>query len=112
MHTFMKLFEDENLTITESDTIKVVFSKNKFNKSFSEFLKKYPELTSTAIKVGSDAIAAYKTSKVLTTRFFARTTMEKKIYGDIVDILNKSGKFKMVTKKFRDGGVFYELVRK
>lgn len=107
----MKLFETEDFIIEENDTIELTFKKGKFDKSFSEFLKRYPELTTNAIRVGSDSIAAYKTVKNQTARFFARSPMEKKVYGDIVKILNSSGKFKMVTKKIRDGGIFYELVR-
>lgn len=108
----MKIFENSDFIITESDTIKFSFSKGKFDQSFSQFLKQYPDLTTTAIRIGSDAIQAYKTVKNMTARFFARTPMEKKIYGDIVSTLNSSGKFKMVTKKVKDGGIFYELVRK
>jgi len=107
----MKLLETEEFIIQENDTIQLTFKKGKFDKSFSEFLKKYPSLTSTAIQVGADSIAAYKTVKAQTARFFAKTPMEKKVYGDIVKVLNSSGKFKMVTKKITDGGIFYELVR-
>lgn len=107
----MKILENEDFTLEESDTIKLTFKKGKFDRSFSEFLKKYPEVTTSAIRIGSDAIAAYKTAKSQTARFYARTPMEKKVYGDIVKILNSSGKFKLITKKLKDSGVFYELVR-
>lgn len=107
----MKLLETEDFILEENDTIQLTFKKGKFDRSFSEFLKKYPDLSASAIRVGSDSIAAYKTVKNQTARFFARTPMEKKIYGDIVKVLNSSGKFKMVTRKIRDGGIFYELVR-
>lgn len=107
----MRLLEHEDFVLEESDTIQLTFKKGKFDRSFSEFLKKYPELTSSAIRVGSDSIAAYKTAKNQTARFFARSPLEKRVYGDIVKILNSSGKFRMVTQKIRDGGVFYELVR-
>lgn len=108
----MNIFENEDFTITESDDIKLSFNKGKFDKSFSQFLKQYPELSSAAIKIGSDSIAAYKSVKNMTARLFARTPMEKKIYGDIASILTNSGKFKLITKKVKDGGIFYELVRK
>lgn len=108
----MKIFENEQFLIEETDSIKFVFAKRKFDTSFAEFLKKYPELTTSAIRVGADSIAAYKTVKNMTARFFARTPLEKKIYGDIVSVLNSSGKFKLVTKKIQDGGIFYEMVRK
>lgn len=107
----MTIFESENIIIAENDTIKISFPKRKFDKSFSKFLKDYPELSAEAVRLGVDAISQYKTAKNLTARFFAKTTMERKIYKDIVDILNSSGKFKMVTKKIKDGGIFYELVR-
>lgn len=108
----MIVFESENFLIKEGDHIEIVFPKNKFKKSFSDFLKQYPELSTDAIRVGADAISQYKSAKNLTTRFFAKTQMEKKIYKNIVNILNSSGKFKLITKKYKNGGIFYELVRK
>lgn len=108
----MILFESKDITIEENDTIKITLHKSKFGKSFSQFLNTYPEFTSQAVQVGVDAISQYKTTKNLTARFFAKTPMERKLYGDIVSLLNSSGKFKMVTKKIKDGGIFYELVRK
>lgn len=109
----MKFFENDDIIITEiNDNIDVKIKSGKFDSSFSKFLKQYPELSASAIQVGSTAIAAYKSNKDNTARFFAKTTLERKLYADIVAVLNSSGKFKMVTKKFQDGGVFYELVHK
>lgn len=108
----MKIFENEDFAISEEDTVTFKFKKSAFDKSFAEFLKKHDELASSAIKVGSDALASYKTAKNVTTRFFAKTYMEKKIFKDIVDTLNSSGKFRLVSKRVKDGGIFYELVRK
>ena len=105
------LLETENFSITEMETIKFAFKQGKFDKSFSEFLKKYPNYVTDAITLGTSAIANYKTAKNSTARFFAKTQFEKKLYGDIVQVLNSSGKFKLVTKKIKDGGIFYELVR-
>lgn len=108
----MKIFENEELIITEDETVKFTFKKSAFDKSFAEFLKKHDALAASAVKVGTDALTAYKTSKNITTRFFAKSYMERKIYKDIVDTLNSSGKFRLVTKRVKDGGILYELVRK
>ncbi len=108
----MIIFENEDLKILdENDNIEFVFSKQKFDKSFKEFLKQYPELVSSTVRLGVDSIQAYKTAKNATARFYARSPFEKKVQGDIVEILKNSGKFKLVTKKFKDSGIFYELVR-
>lgn len=108
----MKIFENEEFVISEDETVTFTFKKSAFDKSFAEFLKKHEELASSAIRIGSDALTSYKTAKNLTTRFFAKTYMEKKIFKDIVDTLNSSGKFRLVTKRVKDGGILYELVRK
>ena len=107
----MKIFENDDIIINEVDTIDFSFKKNTFQKSFTEFLKKYPELSTSTVRIGTDAITAYKTAKNSTVRFFARSTYEKKLYKDIVEILKKSGSFKLVSKRYKDGGDFYEMVR-
>lgn len=108
----MLLFENSAFAIHENETIKFAFPKGSFDKSFAKFLKQYPAYITDTIKIGSDAISQYKSSKNMTARFFAKSSFERKLYGDIVSTLNSSGKFKMVTKKFKDGGIYYELVRK
>ena len=105
------LLETENFAITEMDTINFSFKSGKFDKSLSEFLKKYPDYVTDAITLGTSAIANYKSAKNSTARFYAKTQFEKKLYGDVVNVLNSSGKFKLITKKIKDGGIFYELVR-
>jgi hypothetical protein len=109
----MKIFESDEIIIEEFDTIKFSFKKGTFDKSFAAFLKKYPMLVTSSVKIGTDAISAYKTAKNATTRFLARTPWEKVIYKNIVNTLNSSGKFKLVTDRIQSGGVrFYELVHK
>lgn len=109
----MIVFENDDILITETDnTLSVGFKSGVFDPSFSKFLKQYPSLSANAIQVGSSAIAAYKTNKETTARFFAKSTIERKLYADIVSTLNSSGKFKLLTRRFQEGGVFYELVRK
>lgn len=107
-----KILEDDLIIITESDDIiELKFKKNEFGKSFKEFMKQFPGYSSEAIKIGADALSQYKSVKNLTARFFAQTPLEKKLYSDMVNILTKSGKFKQITKKIKDGGLYYELVK-
>lgn len=108
----MILFENDDVTIEEGNIIEFKFTKNKFDKGFADFLKKYPEYVSKVVTIGTDAIQQYKTAKNSTTRLYGRTPFEKDINRDIVKTLTNSGKFKLVTKKFKDSGIFYELVRK
>lgn len=106
----MNIFSNDSFTLIEDKEIKIVFNKNNFDKGFKSFLKQYPDLITSTIQLGADAIQGYKTAKNSTARFYAKTPHEKKIYKDITDILINSGKFKLVTKKFKDSGIFYELV--
>ncbi len=105
------ILQTEDFVITETETIKFTFQKGKFDKSFSDFLKMYPDYVTNAVTLGTSAIANYKTAKNATARFFAKSQFEKKLYSDVVNTLNSSGKFRLVTKKVKDGGIFYELVR-
>lgn len=114
MNIKIKIFENEDFIINENkelDTIEFSFNKGKFDKSFAEFLKNYPKFASSVIKIGTDALAAYKTSKNMTTRFYARSTIEKKLYSDIADKLIKSGDYRQITKKLKNGGLFLELIK-
>lgn len=85
-------------------------AKNAIN-SFKSFIKKYPFLSGTALTVGMDALDSYKQSKRLTTRFFAQTPVERKLYKKISDDLVNTGKYKLVKTKRINGGVLYELKR-
>jgi len=106
------LVDNAHILLSESDDIvDLQFKKNDFGKSFKQFMKDFPGYATDAVQVGTDALAAYKSVKTVTARFFAKTPLEKKLYGDIVHTLTKYGKFKQVTKKYKDGGVFYELVQ-
>lgn len=111
MSAVMILFEDTDMVITETNVIEFKFSKNRFDKSFVEFLKKYPEYVATTVRLGTNAIQSYKTAKNSTARFYGKTPFEKDINKNMVDVLCSSGKFRLVTKKFKDSGIFYELVR-
>lgn len=80
-------------------------------KSFKSFIKKYPFLSGAALLVGMDAIDSYKQSKRLTTRLFAQTPVERKLYKKISDDLVSTGKYKLVKTKHINGGILYELKR-
>ena len=109
----MNILEDNQFIIlSESDdAINLQFKKSDFGKSFKQFMKDFPGYATDAVQIGADAISSYKSVKTITARFFAKTPLEKKLYGDIVNTLTKHGRFKQVTKKFKDGGIFYELVK-
>lgn len=99
------------ILLENNDLLTIKFTKNKFDSNFSKFLKQYPEYASTVVRSGADALIQYKSVKQMTTRFFAKTALERKLYADMVKILTISGKFKLITKKIKDGGILYELVK-
>jgi len=79
---------------------------------FKSFLKKHPFLTGVAASVGLTAIDAYRQNKRLTTRFFAKTPIERKFFAKVSQDLVSTGKYIMVRKKMIHGGLLYELKRK
>lgn len=106
------VFDDDMMSIFESnDVLTLNIKSDKFNKSFKEFMKKFPGYASDVVRIGASALSQYKSAKSVTARFVAKGPIERKLYSDIVDTLVKSGKYKTITKKFKDGGVFFELVR-
>ena len=108
----MNIIVDSDLiTLLEDDgVLELKFKKHDFGKSFSSFMKQFPGYATDAVTIGADAISQYKTAKRITTRFFAKTPLQKQLYADVVKNLTKTGKFKQVTKKFMNGGIYYELV--
>ena len=85
---------------------------SKFKKSFKEFVKDNPLLAGTAIQIGMDSLYAYNKNKNLTTRFFAKTYIERKFYDDLVKTLVSSGKFYLNREVYKNRGKFYEVIRK
>lgn len=82
-------------------------------KDFKDFLMRYPFMTGIAFGVGMNALDAYKQNKKLTTRFFARTPIERRLYQDVVNDLVKTGKYTLTKNAKRTkGGVLWELKRK
>lgn len=81
-------------------------------KSFKDFIRNHPYLSGVAFTVGMEALDAYKQNKLMTTRFFAKTPMERKMYQDMVDQLTKSGKYQLLKKKRIHGGTMWELKKK
>lgn len=104
-NSYFLIYEKANNLISFRTT-----AKNAVN-SFKSFIKKYPFLSGTALAVGMDALDSYKQSKRLTTRFFAQTPVEKKLYKKISDDLVSTGKYKLVKTKKINGGILYELKR-
>lgn len=87
-------------------------SKNAI-RNFKDFLLRHPYMTGIAFGVGMEALDAYKQNKRLTTRFFARNAIERKLYKDVVDDLMRTGKYTLTKNAKRvKGGVLWELKRK
>lgn len=76
------------------------------------FFKANPALTVGAAAMAVSALATYNKNKRNTIRLHAKTAYEKKMMTDIVDALQKGGKFKVHRIKFEGGGKTWILRRK
>ena len=59
----------------------------------------------------ANAVKQYIKNKHYTTRFFAKTAEERKLYDRIIKDLMATGNYKLVRTKFVDGGKLWELVQ-
>ena len=80
-------------------------------KGAAGFFAKNPALTDAAGALAMDALDQYKRNKRNTIRLFAKDPYEKRMMTDIVNMMTKSGKFKLRKTKYADGGVYWELRR-
>lgn len=78
----------------------------------TEFASKHPFITGVAALWAYNAVKKYTQNKKYTTRFFAKTTEDKRLYDKIVSDLMKTGHYKLVSSKYVDGGKIWELQRK
>jgi len=76
-------------------------------------LNNNPFLVGLVAGAATSALTRYtKNKRLYTTRFFAKTPEEKKLYNKIVDDLMKTGQYKKVRNVHVDGGILWELQRK
>lgn len=61
--------------------------------------------------VATNAVQKYNQNKRYTTKFFAKSAEEKKLYDNIIRDLMATGKYKLVKTQFVDGGKLWVLKR-
>lgn len=81
-------------------------------KDAKDFFKKDPRL---AIAVAASAVDAYSKLKVdinkSTLSLFAGDAYERKLVKDVVDILAKSGKYRVRRMRYANNGQFWDMIR-
>jgi len=70
-----------------------------------------PLIAGTAAVMAINAYDKYKENKRYTTRFFAKTPAEKKMYKEIIQMMTQSGKYKIKKTKYVSGGREWVLRR-
>lgn len=99
------------LTITENgDTLEVAVEESVLKRA-GTFMAKHPIATGVVGMWAASALKKYKKNKRYTTRFFAKTTEERKLYDRIVKDLMATGNYRLIHTKFVEGGKLWELVR-
>lgn len=94
----------------KNNTIRFTSSKPMTLKKFSDFSDASEFMLTSGVPVGITAINAYMQNKKITAKLFAKSQLERKLYGKIADDLKATNKYK-VSKKYTRGGVLYKLVR-
>jgi hypothetical protein len=82
-------------------------------KGFQGFIRQHPWLVGVAVGVGMNALDRYRSNKRVTTRFYARTIVEKTLYTQVVKDLVGTGKYTLMknAKRVKDGWI-WELKQK
>lgn len=70
-----------------------------------------PLIAGTAAVMALSAYDKYKKNKRYTTRFYAKTPSEKKMYKEIVQMMTSSGKYKLKRTQYVSGGRMWTLKR-
>ncbi len=82
-------------------------------RGFKGFLQQHPWLVGVAVGVGLNALDTYRANKRVTTRFFARTVVEKNLYKQVVEDLVSTGKYTLMKNAKRiNNGWLWELKAK
>ena len=71
-----------------------------------------PFLTGMVASMATDALKKYHSNKRLTTRFYAKSQPDRKLYTKVVADLMATGHYKKVRQRMVDGGIMWELQRK
>ncbi len=72
---------------------------------------KNPLVAATGAVMAINAYDAYKKNKRYTTRFYAKTPAERKMYKEIIQMMTQSGKYKLKRTKYVGGGREWVLRR-
>lgn len=94
--------------------LEVISFQNKQAKTltkFSDFKQSHQFYIDSGVPIGMTAINAYIKNKDSTAKLFAKTPFEKKFYGRLTADLLATGKYKLVSKQYTNGGVMIELKR-
>jgi hypothetical protein len=70
-----------------------------------------PGLAGMAAGYAISALNKYRKNRKYTTRFYAKTPVDKKFYQKLVDDLLKTNNYRTVRTKMVDGGKLWELER-
>jgi len=105
----MKLLKE--LIIKEDEIVDLTEAMAGVVKQAGGFLTRNPGLAIGAAAMAMSAYSKYKKNKKYTTRLFAKTPEEKKLYKAIINDLMKTGHYKKVREKYVDGGIMWELKR-
>jgi len=80
---------------------------------FKDFIDRHPYMTGIAVGVGLNALDTYRANKRLTTRFFARNAIERKLYQKVADDLVSTGQYTLLKNgKYIKDGWLWELKRR
>ena len=106
---------DKYVFLLDEATQQISFARKGKNtvKTFTDYMKRHPFLTGIAVSAGLGMLDRYKTSKRTTTRLFAQTPLEKRMYADMARELQNTGKYTIIKNGKRiKGGWLWELKRK
>ena len=70
-----------------------------------------PLVAATGAVMAINAYDQYQKNKRYTTRFFAKTPAERKMYKEIIQMMTQSGKYKLKKTKYVGGGREWILKR-
>lgn len=98
--------------ITEDDKTLIITVEEGILRRAGKFMAKHPIATGIAGMWAASALNKYKKNKRYTTRFFAKTSEERRLYDSIVKDLMATGNYKLIRTKFVDGGKLWELRRR
>jgi len=100
------------LIITETDGVLEITIEEKVMRRVGKMMANHPTAVGLAGLWAASALSTYKKNKRYTTRFFAKSAEERKLYDRIVKDLMATGSYKLIRTKYVDGGKLWELARR